>query len=159
MNNNIFDETILSEVMNFKGEIIPIPVQEKLLGEKEVGNMTNLERVLNTLYVLKIKEGEEWISKFCGLDLSMLIEANAEEYFKLVNEKATEADLRKMCKITEDGEFFREFMWLLIHNRIPEYNDLTFSLRPDFKIVVGRSKKDILKVIPGFGLSFLSFRV
>jgi hypothetical protein len=134
MNTNIFDGTFLSAVANFNGDFIPIPESEgKLFNEKEVGEMTRVEKIVNTLYRIKIAEGQELTNKLCGVDLSTVSEEERDKHLDSLAEKVGSEELSQLRKINKEAKNFRELLWMLIRERIIT-DEPTLSLRPGFKI-------------------------
>lgn len=145
MNTNIFSNTLLEEVMNFKGDIIPIPKNEKkLIGEKEIGEMTQVEKVLSTLCDMRMDSARGKITKICGVDLTNLSEEEQEKQFLLLNKKSTKEQREEIKKLNRESEFFKDLMWMMIKARISS-NAPGLSLRPGFKIVEGMSESRIME--------------
>lgn len=154
MEKNIFSNTLLDEVMNFKGEILPIPERKETLpGEKEVGDMTDLEKVLNTMNMLKVKEGQKIFSDITGVAANDLKEEDQERYFSLLVEKATPENIKQMDKVREEAEFYQTLMWKLIRVRTGLTDrSVKLHLGSGFKIFSSPSIMDSIEnFFSGFG--------
>ena len=152
MNTNIFDGTFLSAVANFNGDFIPISESgRQLFNEKEVGEMTHIEKVVNTLYRAKITEGQELTNKLCGVDLSTVSEEERDKHLEGLPEKVGSEELSQLRKINTEAKNYREVLWMLIRERIST-DEPTLSLRPGFKIVSGCDEEDMMReMFSGFG--------
>lgn len=147
MDKNIFTGTVLAEVLDFKGDLKEVgPSTSILFEEKEIGTMTKLERILNTLAERKHEEGRNLVTSICGQDVAALKDDDERKlYAELVKEKATEDQLEKIRILKREATFVREAMWDLIRMRIPEASEFpTVGVRPEWKIVAGISKQALI---------------
>lgn len=139
--NNIFDDTILAEVLNFDGVFADIVEQKyHLINAKNYGQMSQLEKILYTLYVLRMKEQEilgESIAKIPypkdpdGLD----------NFFAVLQNKAQTAnkeDIALYNLLGEEAKFFFGLLGQMVRRRIHEITpDMSTYFVSGYQIVSG----------------------
>ncbi len=139
---NLFTGTLLEEVLNFKGEFLPVKESRSfLLGEQEFDVMREPEKTLHTLAQLKIRERNELIKTICGVNPGELKDdTEIDLYDELLQKKATREQKVILNNLGDQANFLSHMMMRLIRLRVPSDDTrMTIAIRPGFKLVKGVS--------------------
>ncbi len=152
---SIFDDTLLAQVLNFNGELIPVSVdvpRKPLIKEDEFGELSTLEQVIYTLYRLKMKEREELIAEVAEVSSADLKE-DWQFYAQVFQEKAQPAERELVSTLFSQAKFFENLLWALVKLRIPGLvnGKTTVYLNPGYKIIAGVDFSQILGSMFPFG--------
>jgi len=136
-NLNIFSNTILDEISNFEGELVPIVLSRNqfLLFEREIDEMKDVEKTIFSLWARKHQEKFELLCKITGKDLGRMDYGDLEE---IVIGFVTETDFinkKKLDSLQREVNLLYSLLWDLIRLRFGE--EITLDLRPGYKIVTG----------------------
>lgn len=146
----IFEGSILAKVFTFSGEIrlIPFCSEETLEDEKEIGVMSELEKILYSLSEQRKDDLAGAMAIFSGKkegDMSDEEKVTAQE--EILKEENSET-LKKFQQLATEEEAFLKIMWCLIKTRIST-SDPRLRLAPEHKILSGYNYMDRLNYLFG----------
>lgn len=137
------DPDLMIEIVNYKGELLPIPLkyqnnENDLAGKQSFGYLTLLEKKAFSVSVNKLNERAEIIKKICGKYPSEMSRDEVILYNKELEKKMTSIQKGMIEKLKNDSQGILKFMWQLIRSRNPEArNHRTLRLLPNYEIVGG----------------------
>ncbi|MFA5934117.1 MAG: hypothetical protein WC795_02765 [Candidatus Paceibacterota bacterium] len=143
MNTAILDGTILATIVNFKGNFKEInPCESTFISEREIGEMTEVEKTILTIKSLQIDETKKIIEKIIGKNPE---EAKSpkerRELFDLLDKKTSDEQKQELFRLRGETKALTDLMWTLIKLRIPAaYDAPSLELRPGYKIIGGISE-------------------
>jgi len=135
-NLDLLNDTIIAEALAYCDELEPVFIREEVFSVIEIGEMSELEKRLYTLAVLKNREIEIMFSNILGKEIE---NSPNNEWVKEVSETiSTEHNFHyyeKFNQLKKEVEGCKELMWILIGLRFPQQTSV-FAIRPGFKIVI-----------------------
>lgn len=143
MKKNIFSETILQEVENFKGSFIDIPESQdmpELIEEKELGKMTTFEKRLFTLAIRRVNKAEIIIKEVLKRSDCKISECRITKF----NKHASDEELSECEKIMIEAELINSILYQFVRLRFLNLDcETVILLIPGYKIIAGKPKTTI----------------
>ncbi|MBP9821770.1 MAG: hypothetical protein KBC98_02720 [Candidatus Pacebacteria bacterium] len=162
--NNILSGTALAFLLAEKTETSNFPEitnheNEFLIGEKEVGDMTDLEKTVYTAMDTKSRELESEFEKMTGIKPDM--DPKEKERLQEASGEPTDEQAATLCKLKAERAMLHDLLFNLIKARIHEAMHAdTLALRPGFKIVTGTSPEAIMsKLFGGHGVAMIGIEL
>lgn len=153
-NQDLLRDTIIEEALTYSGELEPVPNTDEILVGKEIGEMTEIEKRLHTLSILKNQEIMMMFSNIIGKDLE---ETKGSDWVKpiaqIISTEHNQHYFQKFNQLEKEAEACKELMWILI--RLRYHNQLSvLAIRPGFKIIALQNSEETF--LPGENLSGLN---
>jgi len=148
---DLLSDTIIAEALNFYGQTEPVFTnQEEMLPGKEIGTMTELEKRLHSLAVIKNEEIQTMFENIMGSKpINNSEKENIKELSGIITYEKNLHYYERFDLLQREMEACYKLMWILISLRI-KCNNSVLSIRPGFKIVALNNTEYFLN--PGSGL-------
>lgn len=150
-NLDLLNDTIIAEALAYCDELEPVLDQDKIISGIEIGEMSELEKRLHTLSVLKNREIKMMFENISGKELE---NSPKDEWTKQVSETiSTEHNLHyyeKFNQLDKEVDSCKKLMWILISLRFTQQRSV-LVIRSGFKIVALKNSENVF--LPGGILS------
>lgn len=153
-NQDLLRGTIIEEALAYCDEIEVVPGTDEILSGTEIGVMSELEKRLHTLSILKNQEIRMMFENIIGKNLED--EHNVDWIKPLSKIISTEQNyhyFEKFNRLEKEADACKELMWILIHLRFPQHRSV-LAIRPLFKIIALLNSEETFN--PGEALSGLN---
>ena len=153
-NLDLIKDTIIEEALTFCDDLEPVPNSDEILLGIEIGEMSEFEKRLYTLSVLKDQEMRMMFENIIGKNLEG--ENNTDWIKPLSKIISTDQNFHyyeKFNRLEKEVDACKELMWLLIHLRFHQQQSV-LAIRPGYKIIALQNSEEAF--IPGNALSGLN---
>lgn len=149
MNTDIFKGTILEEVLNFNGQIQPILYQDRdLKNEKNYGSMSQLEKILYSMYVLKTNEQIRLAEKIVGKKFPNSRDS-VYEFNMALTQIAQKSEITTLNQLDRESNFLFGMSTQMVKLRIPEITkEMRLYFIENYEIIAGEQNVIEIHLFP-----------